>query len=388
MPIVPGSIAILPPGALGVSLFYHLTNELRDIDSNVVFVGRKGSSSTEALLSRAVIRIEDSRGLHHVPLAGRLHGDLLAMAPGLPEVMLVCTNPDQLPGVITSLVESIEHAHATTPLAPGAVEMPILLLSANGIYFQRVRQFFVEKLEESTLFGRLPDLWPELMGEIVSHLLRGVTMQTGIREGTGGDAVYRPGAAALTRVGGGSAAVRDRAVALLKARGGWYEAVELSPTRLEFDKALVNIATNLLGQIVSIDHDGNFRGLTVAEILSEKNEPEIRDLARHVVEIGRAMKVYGPEETSDALADRALATARMHGQHVPSSVQWIGLMLRTGALQPEVTPTEKWLLEPLIRYARSAGMEEAAAYFESLRERLVQKLTLCSARQNDRARDA
>jgi hypothetical protein len=388
MPIVPGSIAILPPGALGVSLFYHLTNELRDIGGNVTFVGRKSSSSTQALRSRAELRIEDSRGRHQVPLAGRLHGDLIEMAPELPEVMLVCTNPDQLPGVITSLVELIESAHATKPLAPGAVEMPITLLSANGIYFQRVRQFFVEKLEESTLFGRLPDLWPELMGEIVSHLLRAVTMQTGIREGSGGDAVYRPGAAALTRVGGGSAPVRDRAVALLKARGGWYEAAELSPTRLEFDKALVNIATNLLGQIVSIDDVGNFRALTVAEILSEEHEPEIRDLARHVVEIGLAMKVYGPEETSDALADRAMATARMHGRHVPSSVQWIGLMLRTGSLRPEVTPTEKWLLEPLIRYARSAGLEEAAAYFESLRERLVERLTLCSARQGDRPREA
>jgi hypothetical protein len=59
---------------------------------------------------------------------------------------------------------------------------------------------------------------------------------------------------------------------------------------------------------------------------------------------------------------------------VPSSLQWVGLRLRTGDLAADLTPTETWLLDPLIRYARSAGLDHSVAYFEMLKHDLLQKL--------------
>ena len=46
---IKGSIGILPPGALGVSFFYHLTGELRNLDSLVSFLERQGSTSAAPL---------------------------------------------------------------------------------------------------------------------------------------------------------------------------------------------------------------------------------------------------------------------------------------------------------------------------------------------------
>ena len=62
----------------------------------------------------------------------------------------------------------------------------LLVLCNNGIHHLRVRRFLVEALEESTLYGRLPDLWSEVMGRIVGKLLRGIAIQPGQRDGHGG----------------------------------------------------------------------------------------------------------------------------------------------------------------------------------------------------------
>lgn len=379
------SIGILPPGALGVTLFYHLTGALREVTGDVFFLERPGSTSGAALRESGGLRIIDASGSHVVETAKGFGGDLAARLRErtLPEVLLICPNPDQLLEVITAAVELLEAMHQAAPLVAGDLDFPILVLSANGIYFQRVRQVFIEKLEESTLFGRLPDLWPELMPEIVSHLLRGVTMQTGLREGSGAGTTYRPGPAALTRIAGGSARLRQRAVEILTGRGGWYEdAADGSPTRIEFDKGLVNITCNLLGQIQAIDDAGNFRALNVGEILGGENEAEAARLTAHVVAVGRAVKVYSADETSERVLETMYGTSRLHRGHVPSSLQWVKLMLEHGTLAPQVTPTEIWLLDPLIRYARSAQLEDSALYFESLKERLVTKLRLCAAAQS------
>ncbi len=371
----PGTIGILPAGALGVSFFFHLTRGLRECDGKIFFLERAGSKSAAALHDGGTLHIATSEVTTNLPATALFKGNLLQCyrEDSLPEVLLVCPNPDQLLAVMTTIVELIELISADDRLA--ALPLPIIVLSANGIYFQRVRQLFIEKLEEATLFGRLPDLWPELMPRIIGRLLRGITIQTGIREGFGSAAVYRPGERGITRLAGGDQSHRERCCRLLSGRGGWFElAANSSATRLEFEKAQVNLVANLLGQLYAIDEGGRFRSLTVDDIVVPEHEAEIRDLARHVFEVGRAVKAYGPQESFDTVFATLLDTFRMHRSHVPSSLQWVGLLLRQGTLKAELTPTESWILEPLNRYARSAGLEEGAIYFENLKIRLIARL--------------
>src|SRR5688572_28158264 len=112
-PLREGAIGILPAGALGVSLFYHLTGHLRTVSDDVYFVARPGSSSAEALSAQPTLRIADARGVHEVDARALLKGDLLACAERgeLPEVLIIGPNPDQLLGVITNLVELLERAY-------------------------------------------------------------------------------------------------------------------------------------------------------------------------------------------------------------------------------------------------------------------------------------
>jgi hypothetical protein len=382
--LLQNSVGIQPPGALGVSLFHHLTAGSTRIEEDVFFLERPGSASAAALRACGELRIARVKDILRLPTAGLLKPDLIQCRRQhtLPEVLLVCPNPDQLLGVLDQLVALIEVLFQKEPRLETPLPIPIVVLCSNGIYFQRVRLVFIEKIEEATLLGRLPDLWPDRIPLIVGRLLRGVTIQTGIRESAGGTTLYRPGPRGITRLAGGDAASRERCARLLTSKGGWYEvAAHESATRLEFDKALVNLAANLLGQLFAIDDQGRFRLLTVHDIVTEMHAASMRELAGQVFKVGRAVKAYGPDDRFEDAYARLLENLRGHERHVPSSLQWVDLKLRQGTLGPELTPTETWLLDPLIRYARSSGLESTGDYFKGLRMKLVGKLTRAAQRQ-------
>lgn len=372
-----GTLGILPAGALGVAFFHHLTGELTRLDGSVSFLEREGSASGAALRTAGEIRIGDATiGTQRIA-----RPDLLAcfQEGRLPEIVLVCTQPDQLLGMMKTIVRLIERVHSAGALDDAVSALPIFVLCSNGIYFQRVRQYFIELVEEAITFGRLPELWPDRMPRIVGKLLRGVTIQTGQREGHGATALYRPGQRGRTQITGGDLANRARVAELLTSLGGWAEvAAHPSATRVEFDKALINLCANLLGQLHAIDDAGNFRALTIREILAEEGSDETRELARHVTDVGRAVGAYSAAEDFETVFAQMIEGARGVLDHVPSSLQYIAQQLRRGTLQARLTPTEQWLLEPLIRYARAAGLENAAYYFERLTHLIEQRLDLAA----------
>jgi hypothetical protein len=89
-----------------------------------------------------------------------------------------------------------------------------------------------------------------------------------------------------------------------------------------------------------------------------------------VVHVGRGVGVYTAAETPRAIFDETLKSMTPVAAHVPSSLQWLEQRLSTGTLGPGLTPTEKWLLQPLLHYARSLGDAKSIGYFEGLENEL------------------
>jgi hypothetical protein len=378
------SVGILPIGALGVAFYHHLASREAKPAHRVVFLSRHASAEGDRWRGEPSVAVETPAGRHDLPLVGRLEGNLpeAALAGRLPGVILVCTNPDQLFGVIADYVAVIEHEHRMGRLSPGAAGLPLLVLCANGIYFQRIRSSFIELLEDSTLLGRLPDLWPDLMPKVVGRLVRGITIQTAMRRGSGTSAVYRPGPPGRTLLAGGDRKDRESAARMLTGWGGWFEdAGEVSPTRAEFNKALINLAMNVLGQLASIDTNGRFRPLTVAEIREKLERSRILELVEAVTHVGRGVGVFGADDSpADVLKalDQALEAT---SEHVPSSLQLLQQHLADGTLGPGIAPTEKWLLQPLQHYARSLSDTAAFNYFERLERELTAALARAAGAQ-------
>ena len=373
-----GSVGILPISALGVAFHHHLSGAGTGAGHRVVFLSRQRGSGAERWREESVLKIETPSGRRDLPLAGGLLAGLpeAAASGRMPDIVLVCTNPDQLFDVVADYVAAIEVEHRAGRLLGGAERLPALVLCANGIYFQRIRRSFIELLEESTLLGRLPDLWPDTMPAVVGRLMRGVTIQTSLRMGQGSDAVYRPGPAGRTLLTGGDRAARAAAAATLASHGGWFEdAGDALPTRVEFDKALVNLSINVFGQLAAIDGSGRFRVMTVGEIGGPERHGRILELVEAVVHVGRGVGVYAADEAPRDIFETTMRSMAGVAGHVPSSLQWVEQRLATGTLRPGLTPTERWLLEPLQHYARSLGDAEAIHYFERLEQDLDAAIT-------------
>lgn len=371
-----GSVAIMPPGALGVSFFYHLTNSLGRLDEDVFFVGLDESRSIDSLVQSG-LQILDSQGTRQIPSDGLIFRNMSEVIDRahLPEILLACPNPDQLLQVVSTFVALIERLWEAEPSEEALPKIPAVILSSNGIYFQRVRQMFIEKLEESTLLGRLPDLWPDHMPYIVGHLLRGITVQTGVRSGSGAATVYLPGPSGLSILAGGGVAVRRRCFEILSGMGARVElAKNSSPTRLEFEKAIINLSSNLLGLLYALQDDGSFHALKVQEIVFGDREQAARELSHRVLEVGQAVKAFSPSDDFDAIYDAIAKRMWTVREHVPSSLQAVKIQIEAGKLEAKCPPTESWLLDPLVHYARSAGLVDAVVYFEGLRAQLIEKL--------------
>lgn len=380
------SVGILPAGALGAAFFTHLTGNLARADTGLVrFMPRAGATGSAPLTKAESIHII----AHGETTATAIHRDratlpdlcTCAATDRLPDIILVCPQTDRLLPIITEYVGALETLVARHGPTDWIHRVPILILCSNGIFHQRVRRFFVEALEESALYGRLPDLWnDDAMGRIVGKLIRGVTIQTGRRDGDGAAALYHPGPRGRTRLCGGLPESRRIAGETLAALGGWFDVENTAtPTRVEFDKALVNLCGNLLGLLQSIDDTGAFRPLKVKEIFPTDDSPETREMVGHIVAIGRAVRAYAENETFEQLYRAAMATARGPLEHIPSSIARVAQELRDGTLATHLPPTELWLIDQLITFARTAGLTDSEAYLHSLVTRIEAGLALAIA---------
>ncbi|MBC2606680.1 hypothetical protein [Pelagicoccus albus] len=364
-------IGILPAGALGVAFAAHLSSGFQNSEG-IFFLPRSDSKSLKYPQIEYELLLETANGVESVKTPPSVLPPLPELEGEPPGIILAGPMPDQLFCVLRDLVEWLTQTTSRFDLDTAVENSPILVMTSNGIYFQRLRRYFLEILEEAEMLGSLPDLWPDKMPILVGKLLRGVTIQTGLRKGSGSQAIYRPGPSGRTTLVGGDAEVREAVRAHLQRKGMLVSANnQANPTRIEFDKATVNLAGNLFGQILSIDEDGAFQKITIAETHQLLPPSRMQRLVETLVSIGKAVRAYPSNyQSSESFEFLEKATAE-HASHVASSVQLLEARINDRSLRAELPPTEAWLLEPLLNFARAKNLEEEEAFLTSLKEQLI-----------------
>ena len=252
--LITGQLGVHPPGALGVGFFVHARAEN--------LIGRSGDGITEHLKEAGCVSIEDGDEQRVVPLGGRIHANLLEAdaKDALPELLLVCCNPNQLAeftGEMTRFLESLaERGRLSTPRAVRE-GMPILLILPNGVLFESTVNAFRDQTNESILMDRLPGVTPEVEAAIVDRVVRGISLQAGGRRGCGPDTVYLLERKGALLFAGGGADEGERIARILAEHDYPFTHVEGVPaTRVEFDKAMISIVLNVGGLIHTVKPDG------------------------------------------------------------------------------------------------------------------------------------
>jgi hypothetical protein len=368
--ICKNTIGIMPAGALGVAFYHHLTGGNLD-HNDVIFLDRPAGGESNILRLSDSLHIKYDGKSFTIPTQGRFLGGIIECYDKgkLPELIMVATNPDQIDSVLQGILLLLEWMRDEGTLESEPLEFPYFLFIANGIYFNRTRYRYVELLERAFMEGMLPDLWPDIVPQLVCRLLRAPTMVLGHRTGHGAGAVYHPGYKGPTLISGGNATGRKRVRTLLADRGLPVETSDQSPVSLELRKASMNLIGNMFGVIYSIDDGGLFRPRALDEIVVPKHYPEFLELGEHVYSIARAIRAVPADTCFTDVWPTILDQIHSLESHYTSTVQSVAQSIADGIALPEMTPNEAWLFNPLKELAADLQLQETYTYLLRLEER-------------------
>ncbi len=368
-----GHLGVHPPGALGVAFFVHAGAEC--------FIGRAGDGITHLLKNAGRLMLEDGGSARVVPLKGRIFANLLeADALGaMPEVLLACCTPAQLPGLTAELATFVENLVGRGHLR--SVEdirrhIPILLVLPNGILAEQTARIYRDQLVEASLLDRLPGVSQEMVDALLNRIVRGISLQAGGRRGTGEGTVYLKQPKGSVVFSGGGEGAQERVAAVLAAHG--YPAVRIRgapASRVEFDKAMISIVLNVGGLIHTVKEDGDLIDLRMGDLCHEPaHEPFVRTITRAVFDVGRACGAYAGGDDYETIWAEHRATILRSARHVTSSLKTFRDALETGLDHVALMSNEEWILTPLAAYAARAGLKAEEALFCSLGRRVQESM--------------
>ncbi|MBI4716949.1 MAG: AMP-binding protein [Planctomycetes bacterium] len=361
-----GELGVHPPGALGVAFFIHTSAER--------FIGRGGDGITQPLKDAGTLKLLDGDTLRGVPLRDRVLANLLEAEARdrMPELLLVCCNPDQVPlftADMTRFLENLAERGRLTTVEDVVRQVPILLVLPNGILYEQAVHTYEEQLSQAVLLNRLPGVTPEMTAALLARVVRGVSLQAGGRRGSGPDTVYlleRKGAIVFA---GGGEAERARIEAILTQRDYPFTHAHGVPgTRIEFDKAMISTVLNVGGLIHTVRPDGSLIDLRMGDLCKDPGQADfVHTVTRAVFDVGQAVGAYPPEATYEPIWARHRETILAHADHVTSSLKQFRDALSRGLKEVALFSNEEWILTPLGRYAARAGLKTEEELFRRLR---------------------
>ena len=364
-----GELGVHPPGALGVAFFVHAGAEC--------FIGRGGDGITQPLKETGKLNLDDQGKLRSLPLRGRIFANLLeADALGrMPELLMVCCNPDQLGLFTAELTRYFENLAERGRLRSGADidnEAPILLILPNGILSEQTIRTYDEQLQESMLMQRMPGVTEEMREALLQKVVRGISLQAGGRRGWGAETIYVLERKGTLVFAGGGEAERERVEAVLTAHDYSYTHARGVPgTRIEFDKAVISIVLNVGGLIHTVKPSGELIDLRMGDLCKDPTKADfVEQVTRAVFDVGRAIGAYPPDATYDDIWATHRATILAHAGHVTSSLKTFREALAGGLQGVRLFSNEEWILSPLCRYAANAGLKAEEALFNLLKRQV------------------
>ncbi len=380
-----GHLGVHPPGALGVGFFWHMNAEC--------LIGMSGDGITEVLKDAGRLRLEEHGQQQVVPIRGRIFANLLEADAkrALPELLLVCCNPNQLSqftGEVTKFLESLAGRGLLQDPAQVREHMPILLILPNGVLFESALAEFQAQLTESMLMDRLPGVTTEVQSAIEARVVRGISLQAGGRRGNGADTTYVLEKKGSILYAGGGRLEQERIGEILNAHDYPFKhAQNVPPTRVEFDKAMISIVLNVGGLIHMVRDDGECTDLRMGDLcVDESKEDFVNQITRAVFDVGMANGAYDAGMTWEQIWEGHRQTILKFKGHITSSVKDLATALDRGLESVKLFTNEEWILTPLQRYAALADMQQERALFGDLARKVQQ--AMARAIKHRRQRDA
>ena len=356
------------------------------------FIGLRDDGITQPLKESGALNVDDGGILRSIPLGGRIFANLLEVdaLDRMPELLLVCCNPDQLrlfTAEITRYLENLAERGRLGSIEDARREVPILLILPNGILSEQTVETYEEQLHESILLQRLPQAVDQMRPALLDRLVRGVSLQAGGRRGSGAETIYVLERKGTLVFAGGGDLERERIEAILTAHDYPFTHARGVPgTRIEFDKAMISIVLNVGGLIHAVKADGDLIDLRMGDLCKDPSKAEFVDrITRAVFDTGQSVGAYPPQAAYDDVWAKHRGTILAHAGHVTSSLKGFRDALASGLRGVRLFSNEEWILTPLCRYAANAGLKEEEVLFKSLKHQVQESMARAVRRRDEGA---
>ena len=372
--VIQATIGIYPVTSLGVS-FYHYCG----ID---LLICRKNGVTSQLFANEPILNIKDNDHLKKIHIEnGFTNGMVDALNKKVLPTAIICTPPydfiDDMVNELTDVaVELMERDLLKSYTNLKRFYFPTIILASNGIIYDEV----VYSLQTSLQKRNIPEL---IIKNIYSKIVRASIMQGAYRNNN----IYFPHKKGLIKIALPKFPLFSQVVDLLNSHKFTF-SIHTNPHRIEFEKAMVNIATNAIALVFALDQkDYKLKAIDIKKALAPDNATHatfVKEVQLAIFEIGKKAGAFSEIDTFEKVwYPRKEQILKHDSPHITSSLHYFKNMIQTRDFPDGLPPTEYALTYPLKCFAKHYQLHDEVILLEELEKMISSNINFARKHAKD-----
>lgn len=372
--IIQPTTGIYPLTSLGISFLYHC-----DVD---LLICRKNGRTSEILAETPELNINTNNNELSLNVADKYTNGMMEALDKkiLPSVILCTPAYEHLHDLINELIEiALELSKRDLLKVYGRLNrfyFPTIMLASNGIIYDEVIYNIQTKLKEKNLNENI-------IINICSKIIRATIMQGAYRENN----LYHPNKKGLIKIAVPRYDLFMPVVELLNDKKFTF-SIHTNPYKIEFEKAIINIASNSVALIYSLDKKNyTLNKIDMRKALSPDDPIQaqfVKELQTAIFEIGKKVGAFSESESFEKIwFPRKEQILKHDSDHISSSLYCFKNMIETGTFPEGLPSKERGLIYPLKCFASHFKLNKSVALFEELEEMIIKNIKFAQKHSKD-----
>lgn len=372
--LIQPTIGVYPVTSLGVSFFYHANVDL--------LMCRQNGVTSKLFAKEPILNIKIGSESSQVDISNKFSNGMLVALKGkaLPEV-IICTPPyeflDDFINEIKNIALELNNLEYLKPYNNlNKFYFPNIILASNGIILDSA----ISKLRNDLLENNFNE---KICDNICNKIVRGVVMQASHRENN----VYYPQKPGIIKIAIHKHDLFSQIFEMLSSKKFTF-SINTNPAKLEFEKAIINIATNSAAIALSVDESNNTFNMLNLEQCINNQDKEIFDfiynLQKSVFKIGKRQNAFSVSETFERIwIPRKEQVLKHDSQHISSSLHCLKYMAKTNSIPEGMLNSEKSIIYPLKKLATQFELDEELKLLNELEDKITKNLDFLRTNSNN-----
>ncbi|MGD9581916.1 MAG: hypothetical protein AB7V50_11130 [Vampirovibrionia bacterium] len=367
------TVGVYPLTPLSVSLYHHYNVER--------IICKKNGLSHGVLKEKPVLKINSDDEIIEHDINNKFNNGLLECLENkqLPAALLCAPLYNHIDDFVDELIE-ITLFLSEKELLKGYTNLkrfyfPTIILISGGIVYDEITYKLTTKLKEN-------DIAELIVNNIISKIVRASSTLDAYKDHD----IYYPDTKGPIKIALPKFPLFSQVVDILNNKEFKFSIIT-NPHRIEFDKAMVNIATNSAAIDLSLDKlNHKLRTINIKEAISpnrQANKEFIDNLQKAVFNIGQKAGAFSETETFEKVwLPRKEQLLKEKSFHISASLYNFKNMIKNNNLPEGHLPSEHALIYPLKCYAQHFELAEEFLVLDELENNLLEDVKFAKDNSN------